>query len=73
MPFNVICSTKNTLISKLISHEKATFDEATGAQMQEMLDDKAIQGLLNSVATTAKASAVQPNKCDVAVISLVDL
>ncbi|KIH43532.1 hypothetical protein ANCDUO_26461, partial [Ancylostoma duodenale] len=55
-------ATKNTLISKLISHEKATFDEATGAQMQEMLDDKAIQGLLSSVATTTKASTVLPNK-----------
>ncbi|EPB76540.1 hypothetical protein ANCCEY_04376 [Ancylostoma ceylanicum] len=55
-------ATKNTLISKLISHEKATFDEATGAQMQEMLDDKAIQGLLSSVATTTQTSTVLPNK-----------
>nr|CDJ82701.1 Protein MRPS-31 [Haemonchus contortus] len=55
-------TTKNTLISKLITHEKATYDEATGAQMQEMLDDKAIQGLLSAVATDAKASSAVPNR-----------
>ncbi|KAK5979652.1 hypothetical protein GCK32_009791 [Trichostrongylus colubriformis] len=54
--------TKNTLISKLMSHEKATFDEATGAQMQEMLDDKAIQELLESVAVDAKPATTLPNK-----------
>ncbi|KAK6051319.1 hypothetical protein COOONC_11179 [Cooperia oncophora] len=54
--------TKNTLISKLMSHEKATFDEATGAQMQEMLDDKAIQGLLSSVAADAKPPSTAPSK-----------
>ncbi|KAK6020780.1 hypothetical protein OSTOST_13559 [Ostertagia ostertagi] len=54
-------ATKNTLISKLMSHEKATFDEATGAQMQEMLDDKVIQGLLSSVAADAKPPSTVPN------------
>ncbi|KAK6744536.1 hypothetical protein RB195_011326 [Necator americanus] len=54
--------TKNTLISKLISHEKATFDEATSAQMQDMLEDKAIQGLLSSVATDTKAASPLTNR-----------
>ncbi|WKY02492.1 hypothetical protein Q1695_016064 [Nippostrongylus brasiliensis] len=53
---------KNTLISKLMSHERATFDEATGAQMQEMLDDKAIQGLLSTVAVDAKATPPIPSR-----------
>ncbi|VDL63558.1 unnamed protein product [Nippostrongylus brasiliensis] len=44
-----------------MSHERATFDEATGAQMQEMLDDKAIQGLLSTVAVDAKATPPVPS------------
>lgn len=54
--------TRNTLISKLMSHERATFDEATGAQMQEMLDDKAIQGLLSTVVADTKAAKAVPIK-----------
>lgn len=55
-------ATRNTLISKLMSHERATFDEATGAQMQEMLDDKAIQGLLSTVVADTKAAKAVPIK-----------
>ncbi|VDM59711.1 unnamed protein product [Angiostrongylus costaricensis] len=49
----------NTLISKLMSYEKDTFNEATSAQMQEMLSDKKVQALLNSVAADAKTSGAQ--------------
>ncbi|KAJ1346780.1 hypothetical protein KIN20_001680 [Parelaphostrongylus tenuis] len=55
-------ATRNTLISKLMSYEKDTFNEATAAQMQEMLSDKKVQALLNSVAADAKTSGVVMSK-----------
>ncbi|KJH44084.1 hypothetical protein DICVIV_09894 [Dictyocaulus viviparus] len=49
---------KNSLITKLMSYERETFHEATAAQMQEMLNDKRVLALLNSVAADAgKAGA----------------
>ncbi|CAB3403274.1 unnamed protein product [Caenorhabditis bovis] len=47
-------SLKSTLINKLVSNEKATFDAATASASSEMLDDQTLIGLLSDVAADAK-------------------
>lgn len=53
---------KNTLINRLISNEKSSFDTAAASASSEALDDQALIGLLADVAGDAKVEKKVPPK-----------